>query len=78
MSRPFYPLPLCPIPIPWDVDGRIKELQAMIDDPTISEEQKTNLHTAMDLYSKIVLLGPWRIIQDGKIVDLQDVDIHCA
>ncbi|KMO99878.1 hypothetical protein CIRG_00021 [Coccidioides immitis RMSCC 2394] len=63
----FNPLPACPIPIQFDVDSRIKELQTMIDGPTTSEEQKTNLRAAIDLYNKRVLPGPWRLIQDGQL-----------
>ncbi|EEP76134.1 predicted protein [Uncinocarpus reesii 1704] len=74
----FNPLPACPIPIQFDVDSQIKELQAMIDSPTTSEEQKTNLRAAIDLYNKHVLPGPWRLIQDGQVVSLQDVDFHHA
>ncbi|KMU88283.1 hypothetical protein CIHG_06080 [Coccidioides immitis H538.4] len=72
----FNPLPACPIPIQFDVDSRIKELQTMIDGPTTSEEQKTNLLAAIDLYNKRVLPGPWRLIQDGQVVTLQDVDFQ--
>ncbi|KAI2044257.1 hypothetical protein LOY86_003874 [Ophidiomyces ophidiicola] len=78
MPRPFNPLPACPIPIQWDVNSRIQELQAMIEDSTTIEEQKVNLYAAIDLYNKHVLPGPYRFIQGGKVVKLQDVDFHRA
>ncbi|WEW60270.1 hypothetical protein PRK78_005755 [Emydomyces testavorans] len=78
MSRHFNPLPACPIPIQWDVAGRIKELQAIIDDPTTSEDQKTNLRAAIDLYDNGELPGSCRMIQDGKVVELKYVDFTRA
>lgn len=50
----------------------------MIDNPTTSEEQKTNLRAAINLYNKGILPGPWRTIQDGKVVELRVVDFNRA
>ncbi|EFR03580.1 hypothetical protein MGYG_06578 [Nannizzia gypsea CBS 118893] len=72
----FNPLPTCPIPIQWDVPGRIAELQAMIDDPATSEPQKINLQAAIDLYHRKELPGPVVIIQDGKVISLKDFNIN--
>ncbi|DAA75749.1 TPA_exp: Uncharacterized protein A8136_1471 [Trichophyton benhamiae CBS 112371] len=47
---PFNPLPACPNPIKWDVEGRIAELQAIIDSPETKEGQKINLQAAINLY----------------------------
>ncbi|KAI1912242.1 hypothetical protein LOZ61_003404 [Ophidiomyces ophidiicola] len=74
MSRPFNPLPTFPNPIQWDVPGRIAELQAMIDDSATQEPQKLNLQTAINLYHKKELPGPFKWIQDGKVVNHQDID----
>ncbi|KAG5293156.1 hypothetical protein I7I50_03464 [Histoplasma capsulatum G186AR] len=73
-SRPFNPLPVCPIPIQWDVPERIAELQAIIDDPATSEAQKTNLQAVIKLYHDKVFPGPLKWIQDGKVVLLKDIN----
>ncbi|KAG5288179.1 hypothetical protein I7I48_10333 [Histoplasma ohiense] len=75
-SRPFNPLPVCPIPIQWDVPGRIAELQAKIDDPATRETQKINLQTAIKLYHQKELPGRLKRIQDGKVVPLKDIDFR--
>ncbi|KAK2742359.1 hypothetical protein FQN55_007893 [Onygenales sp. PD_40] len=78
MSASFNPRPVCPIPIQYDVSARINELRAMISNPAISEAQKTNLHAAIDLYDQGVLPGPLKFIQDGKVVELRDIDVFHA
>lgn len=47
---PFNPSPLCPIPFQFDVEGKIKELETMLQDPDTKEDQKPNLQLAIDLY----------------------------
>ncbi|KAK2734589.1 hypothetical protein FQN57_001636 [Myotisia sp. PD_48] len=78
MSQPrqFNPLPACPIPIKWDVDGRIKTLQAKIDDPETVEEQKVNLRYAIELWKEGVMPRSIMYIQDGKVVDLDALDFQ--
>ncbi|KAK2785657.1 hypothetical protein FQN52_008345 [Onygenales sp. PD_12] len=75
-SRPFNPLPTCPIPFQWDVEGRIAELRAIINDPATSESQKVNLETAIKLYREKELPGELRWIQDGKVVPHKDIDFR--
>ncbi|KAK2801255.1 hypothetical protein FQN50_007815 [Emmonsiellopsis sp. PD_5] len=75
-SRPFNPLPATPIPFQWDVEGRIAELQAMINDSSTSEPQKINLQTAIKLYREKELPGEIRWIQDGKVVRHKDIDFR--
>ncbi|QSS59614.1 hypothetical protein I7I51_09050 [Histoplasma capsulatum] len=72
-SLPFNPLPVSPI---GDVQGRIAELQAKIDDPATSESQKINLQTVIKLYHDKELPGRLKWIQDGKVVQLKDIDFH--
>ncbi|KAK2795550.1 hypothetical protein FQN50_009734 [Emmonsiellopsis sp. PD_5] len=76
MSPTFNPLPICPNPIQWDVQGRIAELEAMIRDPATNELQKKNLHAAISLYGSGDLPGPFRFIQDGKVIPHTDIDFH--
>ncbi|KGY15550.1 hypothetical protein PABG_11543 [Paracoccidioides brasiliensis Pb03] len=75
-SRPFNPLPTFPIPLQWDVDGRISELQAMINDPATREPQKINLQTAINLYREKKLPGRFKWIQDGKVVSHKAIDFQ--
>ncbi|EER36800.1 conserved hypothetical protein [Histoplasma capsulatum H143] len=75
-SRPINPLPVCPVPIQWDVPARIAELQAIIDDPATSEAQKINLQAVIKLYHDKVFPGPMKWIQDGKVVLLKDINFH--
>ncbi|KAK2812777.1 hypothetical protein FQN50_001106 [Emmonsiellopsis sp. PD_5] len=74
----FNPRPICPIPIQFDVSSRVDELLAMISDPAISEAQKENLRAAIELYAQGVFPGPLKLIQDGKIVELRDLDVRRA
>ncbi|EGD87137.1 hypothetical protein H112_05664 [Trichophyton rubrum D6] len=55
----------------WD---RVAELQAMINNPEISSEQKINIQTAIDLYYKSGQPIPRVCIQGGKVICLQDLD----
>ncbi|KAL2359239.1 hypothetical protein RJZ56_007915 [Blastomyces dermatitidis] len=73
-SRPFNPLPTFPIPIQWDVPGRIAQLRAMIDDPATSQAQKINLQVAINLYHSKELPGRFKYIQNGKVVSLKDIN----
>ncbi|EFQ99835.1 hypothetical protein MGYG_02847 [Nannizzia gypsea CBS 118893] len=70
----FNPLPVCPNPIKWDVEGRIAELQAMIDSSETKEDQKINLQAAINLYHEKKLPAPLLYIQKGKVIPLQDFD----
>ncbi|KAF3898664.1 hypothetical protein GTR04_0045 [Trichophyton interdigitale] len=70
----FNPLPACPNPIKWDVEGRIAELQAMIDSPATKEGQKINLQVAINMYHEKKLPAPALYIQKGKVISLQDLD----
>lgn len=73
---PFNPLPPCPLPITWDTESRIAELQSLIDDPATVEEQKTKLRAVIELYHRHELLGPYRLIQGGRVVKVGDVEFR--
>ncbi|KAK2855698.1 hypothetical protein FQN49_004933 [Arthroderma sp. PD_2] len=70
----FNPLPACPNPIKWDVEGRIAELQAMIDSPATKEGQKINLQAAINMYHEKKLPAPPPQIKKGKVISLQELD----
>ncbi|KAM5469069.1 hypothetical protein MferCBS49748_003280, partial [Microsporum ferrugineum] len=71
---PFNPLPACPNPIKWDVQGRIAELEAMINNPATKEGQKINLQAAINMYHEKKLPAPALFIQKGKVVFPEEID----
>ncbi|EFE37787.1 hypothetical protein TRV_07560 [Trichophyton verrucosum HKI 0517] len=75
-SRPTCnPLPACPNPIKWGVEGRIAELQAIVDTPQIKEGQKINLQAAINLYhEKKPPPPPPSLFKKGKVISLQDLN----
>lgn len=73
---PFQSTACMPIPIQWDVPGRIAELQTMINDPATNESQKINLQIAINLYHAKELPGRFKWIHDGKVVRHKDIDFR--
>jgi len=78
MSQPTNNMPIIPpavIPPPFDVEGRIAELQKMLDDDATEPGQKINLKAVIEMYRKGELpkgMGKLTIFQNGKVCEIPD------
>ena len=60
------------IPPPFDVAGRIAQLQKMLDDGAIATGQKDNITAVIRMYENGELpkrIGGYIFVQDGKVCD---------
>jgi hypothetical protein len=64
--------PMVPQSRPFDVAGRVTELQKMLDDDTIAASQKDNIKVVIKMYKNGELpkrIGKLLFVQDGKVCE---------